>query len=38
MEETLGEKPFIGQKIYVSKRNMIMPKIEKAKNENGDWI
>ena len=31
-------KPFIGQKIYVSKRNMIMPKIEKAKNENGDWI
>ncbi len=38
MEKTLGKKPFIGQKIYVSKRNMIIPKIEKAKDEFGQWI
>lgn len=38
MEETLGKNPFVGQKVYVSKRNMIIPKIEKAKDENGDWI
>lgn len=38
MKETLGEKPFIGQTIYVSKRNMIIPKIEKAKDEYGEWI
>lgn len=38
MKETLGEKPFIGQTICVSKRNMIIPKIEKAKNEYGEWI
>lgn len=27
MEQTLG-KPYVGQKIYVSKRNMIIPKVE----------
>lgn len=37
LKQTLG-KPFIGQKIFVSKRNMIIPKIEKAKNEKGEWI
>lgn len=38
MKETLGERPFVGQTIYVSKRNMIIPKIEKAKDEYGKWI
>ena len=38
MEETLGKHPFVGQKIYISKRNMIIPKIEKAKDEYGKWI
>lgn len=38
MEQTLGKKPFIGQTIYVSKRNMIIPKIETAKDEEGKWI
>ena len=27
MEQTLG-KPYVGQKIYISKRNMIIPKVE----------
>lgn len=38
MEQTLGRHPFIGQKIYVSKRNMIIPKVERAKDEEGRWI
>lgn len=38
MKKTLGEHPFVGQKIWISKRNQIIPKIEKAKNENGKWI
>lgn len=38
MKKTLGEHPFVGQKIWVSKRNQIIPKIEKAKDENGKWI
>ncbi len=38
MEQTLGEKPFVGQTIFISKRNMIIPKIEKAKDEKGRWI
>ncbi len=38
MEQTLGTKPFKGQILYVSKRNQIIPKIEKAKDENGEWI
>lgn len=33
MHQTLGEKPFKGQKIWVSKRNMIIPKIERAEKE-----
>ena len=37
LEKTLGH-PFVGQKIFVSKRNMIIPKIEKAKNERGEFI
>lgn len=38
MKKTLGEHPFIGQIIEVSKRNQIIPKIERAKDENGEWI
>lgn len=38
MEQTLGTKPFKGQILYVSKRNQIIPKIERAKDENGEWI
>lgn len=37
MEQLLG-KPFVGQKISVSKRNMIIPCIEDAQNELGEWI
>ena len=37
LKKTLGH-PFVGQKIYVSKRNMIIPKIESAKNERGELI
>lgn len=38
LKNTLGNKPFVGQMVKVSKRNMIIPKIENAKNENGEWI
>lgn len=38
MKQTLGDKPFKGQKVYVTKRNQIIPKIERAKNEEGQWI
>lgn len=38
MEKTLGKKPFLGQIVEVSKRNQIIPKIERAKDENGEWI
>lgn len=38
MKKTLGEHPFVGQIIEVSKRNQIIPKIERAKDENGQWI
>lgn len=38
MKQTLGELPFIGQEIIISKRNQIIPKVEKAKDLNGDWI
>ena len=38
MKQTLGEHPFVGQTIYVSKRNMIIPKVERAKDEEGKWI
>ena len=37
MKQTLG-KPFLGQTIYVSKRNEIIPKVEKAKGVDGQWI
>lgn len=38
MKQTLGENPFVGQIIEISKRNQIIPKIERAKDENGKWI
>ena len=38
MHQTLGLHPFKGQIIEVSKRNQIIPKIERAKDENGEWI
>lgn len=38
LKQTLGERPFVGQIIEVSKRNLIIPKIERAKNEDGEWI
>ena len=38
MEKTLGRHPFKGQIVSVTKRNQIIPKIEKAKNEQGEWI
>lgn len=36
--KTLGKKPFKGQTIIVTKRNQIIPKVERAKDENGQWI
>ena len=38
LQKTLGEKPFVGQEIVVTKRNCIIPKIERAKDERGEWI
>lgn len=38
MKATLGEKPFVGQIIEVSRRNQIIPKVERAKGEDGKWI
>ena len=38
MEQTLGKHPFVGQEIVVTKRNQIIPKIERAKGEDGNWI
>lgn len=38
LKNTLGEHPFVGQEIYVTKRNCIIPKIERAKDEKGEWI
>lgn len=38
LQRTLGKKPFVGQEIVVTKRNCIIPKIERAKDENGEWI
>ena len=37
MKKTLGT-PYVGQKILVSKRNCIIPKIEAAQNTEGQWI
>ena len=36
--KTVLGNPFVGQTILVSKRNMIIPHVEKAKDENGRWI
>lgn len=33
MQEVLGPAPWAGQKIWVSKRNMIIPQVEKAEKE-----
>lgn len=38
MQQTLGEHPFVGQILEISKRNQIIPKIERAKDENNQWI
>ena len=38
MKKTLGEHPFKGQVLEISKRNQIIPKVERAKGENGKWI
>ena len=35
MNELLGQ-PFVGQKLWVSRRNMIIPQIEKAEKWTGD--
>lgn len=37
MEETLGTA-YIGQKVWVSKRNMIIPQIEKAEKINENYL
>ena len=33
LKETLG-RPYKGQKVWVSKRNMIIPKIERAEKDD----
>ena len=38
LKKTLGEQPFIEQEVSVTKRNCIIPKIERAKDERGEWI
>ena len=38
LKKTLGEHPFIEQEVSVTKRNCIIPKIERAKDERGEWI
>ena len=35
MKKTLGEKPYYGQKIWVGRMNMVIPKIVKSIDENG---
>ena len=35
MRELLGEKPYVGQKLEVSKRNQIIPQIEWAEKDDG---
>jgi DNA ligase (NAD+) len=32
------KNPYIGQCIEVSRRNQVIPQIERAKDENGQWI
>ena len=36
MKKTLGEQPFVGQKIWVARMNMVIPKIVKSMNERGE--
>lgn len=36
MKKTLGEQPFVGQKIWVARMNMVIPKIVKSMNEKGE--
>ena len=38
LKSTLGEKPFVGQEIYVIKSNKIIPMIVRAKDEYEEWI
>ena len=38
LKKTLGGHPFIEQEVSVTKRNCIIPKIERAKDERGEWI
>lgn len=38
MKQTLGDCPFVDQVIKVTKRNCIIPKIEMAQNELGEWV
>ena len=36
MKKTLGEKPYYGQKIWVGRMNMVIPKIVKSIDEKGE--
>jgi DNA ligase (NAD+) len=35
MKETLGEAPYIGQKVWIYKANMILPQIRRAEKDKG---
>ena len=36
--ESKLKKPYVGQYIEISRRNQVIPQIERAKDENGQWI
>lgn len=38
MKKTLGSKPYFGQKIWIGRMNMVIPKIVKSINYNGKEI
>lgn len=38
LKQTLGYTPFVGQAIKITKRNCIIPKIEMAQDEKGEWV
>lgn len=38
LKQTLGHTPFVGQALKITKRNCIIPKIEMAQNEKGEWV
>lgn len=38
MKKTLGEKPYYGQKIWVGRMNMVIPKIVKSIDYKGDEV